>query len=319
MNKISRLTNWTAFPSLVLVVLFTIISSFMMRGFLTVAYLSGFIGSYVPLILLAIGQAVVLIAGGIDISVGSVMTLVNVIAVQLMTGGTNPVLAILFALLTSIVVGVVNGVAVGLLRVNPLLVTLSTSTIATGVALMVMPSPGGNAAGGLVSWYQATYLGIPTPTLFVIGLLVLWLLIYRSRVGNQFYAVGENIRNAFVSGVRVRLVQIGSYVFSGFAAGLAGFAFSALTSSGNPTVELSNTLMSIAACVIGGIALSGGIGTVFGAIFGALFLALVFNTVLSANVSAFFQELLSGGIILFSIIAASAQKTLREKMARSSK
>lgn len=308
MNSTKSLLKWPPFPSLALVIVFTVLSSMMSSYFLSESYLSGFIGSYAPLIILAVGQGVVMIGGGIDISLGAVMTLVNVLVVNLVGMNVNPLTAFLVAGLAGAAFGLMNGLVISLLRVNALLVTLATSTMAAGAALAIQPVPGGTVPTGFVTWYQETVAGIPTPIFFILGLLLLWTVIYFSPLGTQLYATGENIKKAFVSGVRVSTVRTLSYTFGGLAAGLAGIAVSGLTGTGDNSVGLTDTLMSVAACIIGGIALSGGIGRIIGTVFGALFLGLVFNLVLSSNVSPFYQSLLSGGIILVSIVLASVAR-----------
>jgi len=313
MNKLfSKILKWSPFPSLILVVAFIAMAAFMYPYFLTSSYLSGLVGAYMPLILLSMGQSIVIIAGGIDVSIGALMTLVNVTIVKLIELGVNPILAFAIGLIASLIFGCINGFVVTILRVNPLLVTLATSSIAAGAALYIMPSPGGSIPIKYVLWYSESFVGIPKPVLFMVILIVIWLLIYLSPIGLQIYSVGENLKMSYVSGIRVNLVRFVSYIFASLSAGVAGIAVSGSIGSGNSSVGLSLTLMSVAACIIGGISLNGGIGNIFGAIMGSVFLCLVFNIVISANVSAYFQSLLSGGIILVSIIATAAIKRKKQ-------
>jgi ribose transport system permease protein len=307
-NRITRLTKWTPFPSFVLIVFFIILSIIISPYFLTSAYLSGLIGAYVPLTILTLGQAIVLFAGGIDISVGAVMSLVNVLIVQMIAAKVDPVLSFVLALLLSAGIGAINGLVVSYLRVSPLLVTLATSSIAAGGALAIQPVPGGSIPIDYVTWYSSTYFEIPAPIIFIIAFLVIWLIIYYSPMGKKIYATGENLKMAYVSCIRVSFVRFFSFVLSGLAAGIAGIAVCGSIGSGSASVGTSLTLMSVAACVIGGISLAGGIGSILGALFGAVFLSLVFNTVLALHVSPFFQDLLSGGIILASILVTSIVK-----------
>lgn len=312
MIKLSKFTRWSAFPALILLLILTGIEVALTPYFLSESYLSGFFGAFVPTMVVSIGQAAVLIGGGIDLSLGATLSLVNVTIIVLLGHGWNPALAFLAGIGLGLAFGVINGVVIGFLRVNPLLTTLATSSMAAGLALWIKPSPGGKAPYGLIMWYQQNYFSIPTPLIFVLAVFLLWLLFRMSPAGTQLYAVGSSMQKAYMSGVRVVWLRFFTYVFSSFAAAVAAIAMTAALGSGNPFVGLSLTLNSVAACVIGGIALAGGIGDVLGAVFGATFLSLVFTTVLSARVSPYYQSLLSGLIILVSLVLTSYAKRKRE-------
>lgn len=308
----NKFTRWSAFPSFLLLLIITVIEAAMTPYFLSESYLSGFFGAFVPTMVVSIGQAAVLIGGGIDLSIGATLSLVNVTTIVLLGHGWNPMLAFLTASSLGLAFGVVNGFVISFLRVNPLMTTLATSSMAAGMALWIKPSPGGKAPYGLIMWYQQDFFSIPTPLIFVLIVFLLWLLFRMSPAGTQLYAVGNSMQKAYMSGVRVVWLRFFSYVFSSFSAAVAAIATTAALGSGNPFVGLSLTLNSVAACVIGGIALVGGIGDVLGAVFGAAFLSLVFITVLSARVSPYYQSLLSGLIILVSIVLTSYFRRKRD-------
>jgi ribose/xylose/arabinose/galactoside ABC-type transport system permease subunit len=143
--------------------------------------------------------------------------------------------------------------------------------------------------------------------------------IYFTPLGKQLFAVGENLKMAFVSAIKVKRVQFFAYFFAGFAASVAGVAVSGSIGSGSASVGLPLTLNSVAACVIGGVSLSGGKGNIIGAILGALFLALVFNIVISVKISPFIQNLVSGSIVLTCIVGLSVFTHIREKRRLSGK
>jgi ribose transport system permease protein len=311
-SKSLRLLEWPAFPSLILVTAFFITSGILSPVFFTENYLPSFIAAYIPLIVLSIGQFVVLITGGIDISIGAIMTLVNVLAVHMIGLGYEPVIAFLLAALAGLGFGAINGFVIALLRVNPLLVTLASQSVAGGIALAILPAPGGAVPSGYVLWYMDAMSFIPYPILFLLIMIGLWVLIYFSPLGIQLFAVGDNVRMAFVSSVHVRKVQFFAYFFASFAAVVAGIAVSGSIGSGSASVGLPLTMNSIAACVIGGISLLGGKGNIAGAILGAIFLALVFNIVISINVSPYIQGLISGLIVLVCVVATSGYSIFAE-------
>ncbi|MBX5435747.1 MAG: ABC transporter permease [Alicyclobacillaceae bacterium] len=313
MNTRFSLKRFQALPSLLLVLLFVVIDAFLIPHFLSDAYASSFFTSYTPLILLTIAETVVLIGGGIDISIGSIVSLVNVTWVTLGGAGWGFWSSLVVSLLAGLAIGVLNGAVVAWLRVSPLLVTLATSSIAGGLALWIMPYPGGSASANLVTWYQATFAGIPAPLLFVVIAYLLWLGWALTPWGLRLFAMGNHMHKTYVSGVPVASIQFATYVFSALVAGIAAIAVTANTGAGDPTIGATYTLYAIAAAVIGGVSLNGGVGTAAGAIFGSIFLGLAFSTVYAANMPSFYQDLTSGAIVLCGIIFASLTKLRRRR------
>jgi ribose transport system permease protein len=299
-----KIFKWSPFPVLVLLLVMVVINSIITSSFLSLTSLSGFFSSYAPLVCVALGSAVVLFGGGIDISLGAIISLVNVVLITLVGKGYDMFSASLIALVTAVAVGVFNGFVIGFLRVNPLLTTFSTASIAAGFALWIMPSPGGQASMDFITWYNGDWFGIPTSIYFIGFVWLLWFLLKQTPIGIWLYALGKNERKAFVSAVSVSWLKLFTYVFAAFVTGIGAIALSGSIGSGDPLVGLPISLNAIAACVIGGISLMGGSGNVLGAIFGALFLGLVSTTVLAVQVSPFNQDLVSGMIILFGIVGS---------------
>ncbi|MCL6625238.1 MAG: ABC transporter permease [Alicyclobacillus shizuokensis] len=299
-----NILKWTTFPVLVLVIVMAVINSVLTPGFLTMSSLSGFLGSYAPLVCAAVGSAVVLCGGGIDISLGSIVCLVNVVFITMQGYGWNVLTSAALAVLVGVGVGALNGFVIGFLRVNPLLTTFSTSSVAAGVALWIMPTPGGQASMDFVTWYNGNWLGIPTPVYFIAVVWLLWLFLSKTPIGIWLYALGCDERKAFASAISVAWLQFFTYVFAALATGIGAIALTGSVGSGDPLVGLPISLNAIAACVIGGISLMGGRGDSFGAILGALFLGLVSTTVLAAHVPPFYQDLVSGVIVLLGVIGS---------------
>ncbi|WHH59040.1 ABC transporter permease [Petroclostridium sp. X23] len=307
-----NILKWPPFPAFLLLMAFIVLNAIITPGFLDLGFFTGFLSSNVPLVCVAIGVSVVLIGGGIDISLGAVVSLINVIFVTLIGLGWNLGAAIMLCLVISIILGAINGFIVGFLRVTPLLATFATSSIFGGLALWIMPTPGGAVPMDYVTWYNDTWLGIPISILFILVSFLLWLFLKYSPVRLWLYSIGRDENKAYVSAVPVTWIQFFIYTFAAFASGIGAIALTGSVGAGDPLIGLSFSMSSIAACVIGGITLSGGIGETTGAVFGSLFLGLVITTVLSVSVDPFYQEFVQGLILLVGVLGATivGRKTL---------
>jgi len=297
-----RILN-SAVPSIVLFVAFVLINSLVSRNFMRVAAWIGFLQTTIPIIILAIGQAVVIIGGGIDISVGSTVAVVNTIMATT-SSFEGPVLKpLLISLAAALAFGLLNGFLVATLRIPPLLATFATSFAGSGVALTILPIPGGQVPMILSDiYYYEIFNVFPVAIAYVLLIFAIWVVWKRSKLGLSLYASGYNRYKAFFSGINVNRVQFLTFLFSGFAAGIAGIAISSNMSAGDPRIGNAVTLNSVAACVIGGISLAGGAGSVLGSIFGALFLYLILITVMGLGVPAYYQDLVSGAIVVAGIM-----------------
>jgi ribose transport system permease protein len=235
--------------------------------------------SVLPLALAAVAQAIVVISGGIDLSIGSIMALTSVIAAVLMKGQpdafTVGVLGVV--LLLGLLLGAVNGSLVVLTRVPDIVVTLAMSFVWAGCSLLVLSAPGGLAA----KWLRDLVLGslgspwIPKAAVVLIVVVALiWIPVRRSRFGLSLYAIGSDRLAAFRSGVPVGRTRILAYMLMGLFAALAGLSLIASTGIGTP-VPGGYTLASVAAVVLGGVSLAGGRGGVFGPIVGVVILQIL--------------------------------------------
>ena len=238
----------------------------------------GIVAGTMTLALLAMAQSVIVISGGIDLSVGAMMVLANCIAARLMLEqdlGPVVLIALLVVAIAMVLSGLIGAAAV-VSGVPDIVVTLAASFILSGLALIVLDSPG----GGTHPTFQELLVGgfdQPLPaTLWLAGLLLLvWLPFKRSRLGIATYAVGSDRAAAFLSGVRVGRTRVVAYVLAGFFSGMAGVVTTAFTGSGEPRASIgaTATLTSVAAVVLGGVALLGGSGTLLGPVLAALCLA----------------------------------------------
>jgi ribose transport system permease protein len=227
----------------------------------------------------------------------------NVIIVVLAGKGVHISAAAAIALICAILAGLFNGFIIGTMRVNALLATFASSTIFAGIALWVLPNPGGSIPFAYNDFFNLQILGF-IPLHFVIMLLPLfiWILMCRSKFYLDVFSLGQNEKKSYASGVNVAAVRYIVHTFGGFCAGLAGLYVSAATCTGNPYVGSAMSMTSIAAAVIGGIALTGGKGDAWGAVFGALFLSILISTVVALRFTSFTQGFIQGLILLMGVI-----------------
>jgi ribose transport system permease protein len=261
--------------------------------------------SVLPLALAAVAQAVIVISGGIDLSIGSMMALTSVVAATLMDNQseTTGVAVVVGVLALGLVLGGINGAVVVRTRVPDIVVTLAMSFVWAGFALLVRSSPGGGAADWLTSLAVGS-LGnewIPrAAVVLVVVVAVIWFPLLRSRLGLSMYAIGSNRLAAFRSGVPVGRTKFLAYAITGLFAALGGLSLTASTGIGTP-VPGPYTLLSVAAVVLGGVSLAGGRGGVFGPIAGVVVLQLIQTdmTFLSIDTNL---ALVAQGVILIAVV-----------------
>jgi ribose transport system permease protein len=299
---------------LLLLIIAVTVNALLAPNFFSSYSLSSNFSSFVPLVAASIGQTIVILAGGIDLSLGALITLSSVVSVVLMDGDpANLPLAIAVALGVGALGGLVNGLIVAVLRLQPIVATFAMSFVFAGITLKVLPQPGGEVPTVMTTAYRDSVLGIPVAALVIAVLYGLWWIVKRRRIGRHLYAVGGDERAAYASGVGVPRVKVTSYVLGGTFAGLAALAILANAGSGDPYVGAAVgtaliggelTLGSIAAVVIGGTALRGGAGGAGGSIGGAIILGLIANIVFFAGVSSAIRELIDGAIIIGALALA---------------
>jgi ribose transport system permease protein len=281
-----------------------IINYLLQPNFFRPAVLSGNLQTYLPLMLLTAGQTIVIIGGGIDLSIGAIVSLASVVMVHTM--GDHPTttqifLAIGLGLLSGILAGLFNGICVAYLRFQPIVTTFASSFVFSGLALWVMPSPGGNVPSFLVDAYQATPLGLPLTIWIGALVLLLWGLLRSTRYGPYLYAVGGQSMSAYVSGVPVPRIRLSTYTLAGLLAACSGLMLVMNTGTGDPLIGPPMTLNSIVAVVLGGTRLRGGQGGIAGSLIGVLILGLILNIISFANVPSWWQTLVNGVIIMLAL------------------
>jgi len=263
-----------------------------------------------PLALVALGQFFVVMTNGIDLSLGPVMSVAGSIAA--LTFSASVPGAIGLALGAAALAGTCNGLLVVGLRLPPILATLATMSVFQGVALVILPSPGGNVPLGLTDAFTNGLAPAPTPLLLLIAAAAVASWIMRTPLGLWLRAIGGDESGTRSSGVPVWPVKFLVYVIAAPLAGLGGFYLAVATGSGSPTIGDSFILLSIAAVVLGGVSIAGGRGSTTGAVFGALTLTIIGRLLYFANLSSFYQSLING-VILIAVVGLA---TVRQRLAK---
>jgi ribose transport system permease protein len=282
-----------------------------------IAGIQGLSSSILPIAFATVGQAIVVIAGGIDLSVGAMMAFTNVVAASLMKDQSDQFgfVVVAVVLLLGLAIGAINGALVVVTRVPDIVVTLAMSFVWFGCALLVLNVPGGGAA----KWLKDLVLGSIGPDLLlwvpksaialVVLVLLIWLPVRRSRLGLSLYAVGSDQLAAFRSGVSVGRTKIAAYSLLGLFSALAGLSLTANTGIGAPN-QGSYTLQSVAAVVLGGVSLAGGRGGVLGPLVAVIVLALIRTDMTFLGVDPSFA-LSAQGIILIAVVMVGVLVQLR--------
>ena len=293
-----------------------VVASFLSPAFLTKTNLVNIVRQMSVIGLIALGVTGVIVCAGIDLSSGSVVGLAAVVAASLaqmpdysgarFVGLHVPlIVSILAACAVGALVGSINGSLVAKTKIPPFIATLGTYTAIRGAAMLYTNGrPVSDLSDGYNFIGQGDLFGVPVPILILVGMAVITHVLYSgTKFGKYIYAIGGNEQAARVSGINVDRYKMMIYVYAGFLAGLAGLVVSSRIGSGQPGQGVGYELDAIAAAVIGGTSLSaGGIGTVAGTIVGALIIGVLNNTLDLMNVSAYWQQIIKGCIIVGAVI-----------------
>ncbi len=286
--------------------------------FLSSALIGNLFSTALPLVFAAIAQTVIVLVKGIDLSVGSIISLVMCVAASLMQDSALSIVSVfLLCLAIGVAAEVINGLFVVYARLQSIIVTLATSLIFGGVALYVMPQPGGYVPESLLTILSGSVGPIPNSALILVACLAfIWLPVRKSRLGVGWYAVGGNESGAYFSGVNVNRAKMSAFVVAGVFSALAGVVLAAQTLTGDPAMGAPYTLNSIAASVLGGVSLSGGIGGALGAVGGAFVLTIFVDVLFFFNVSAYYQYVFSGAIVIVALAIVTMSEWVRSQRAK---
>lgn len=303
--------------ALLLMVVAALVNLVLQPNLLELRVLNGNLRSFLPLMIVTAGQAIVIMGSGIDLSVGAMVSLVTAVLVTQMSldaSAGHILLVILLACGVGMAAGSLNGFGVAWLRLPPIVTTYATSFIFSGLALWILPRPGGNMPETFARWYrQATPLGIPLGIWVAAALVLLWYLLRKTKYGSYLFAVGGKADAAYATAVPVTRVLFSTYVIAGLMSALAALALTLGTSSGDPRIGAAMTLDSIVAVVLGGTRLSGGQGGVAGSILGVIILGLIRNIISFANVPSWYQTLVDALIILIALAGPGLVQLIRRR------
>lgn len=295
-----------------LIVILLIISPMLSEYFMSRTNILNLLRQTAYTAIAAIGMYFVIMIGGIDLSIGSIMQIVGMTSILMLTNGFSVPLTILTVLVISLLIGLVNGILVTIGRLQPFIVTLVMKEILAGIVLVT--TGGASLSGKIPNSFKNIGMGyvgsIPIPVVITIFVFIIAIFVMRKTTyGRQLFVTGSNKVAAYNSGVNVRFVQISSYVLCAFSAAMSGILMVARTGAFQPSTTGQGAtgmeMNAIAAVVIGGAILTGGKGTALGTVLGALLYGILANLFPLIGVSSYLQQLIQGLIILFAVISSA--------------
>lgn len=259
----------------------------------------------VPLAIVSMGQMIVLIGGGIDMSVGAMISLTSCIAARTMSSVASPMAAIgaVLIITVSVCVGVMNGIGTNYGRVPAMITTLSMMMVLNGISLALLPGPGGRVDRAIAGVIMARS-GLLSVALLILLLVFILLrhFLYHTRSGVHVYAIGKNRSIAASMGVRINRVSILTFVIAAMTAAVSGMLLASRMRIGDPTIGTSFALDSITAAAIGGTALTGGVGLLSGTVAGAFLIGMLSNMMNILGVNHFYQYVLKGLLLVVAMV-----------------
>lgn len=290
-------------PSLGLAII-VIAISFISDDFLTISNILNVLRQISINAVIAFGMTFVILTGGIDLSVGSMLALSGALAAGLMDGGASAWLAVIVGLVSGTVMGAANGLLVTKGKVVPFIATLATMTVYRGLTLVYTegrPITGLNENFALIG--KGYFLEVPTPVFWMlITFGLLYIILKHTTFGRRVYAIGSNEEATWLSGINTNRIKIFVYSISGLLAALSGIILTSRLNSAQPTAGTAYELDAIAAVVLGGTSLSGGKGWIVGTLIGAMIIGVLDNGLNLLNVSSFYQQVVKGGVILLAVL-----------------
>jgi len=294
-------------PLLGLIIL-SLIVSFISKDFLTVSNIMNVMRQTSINAIIAAGMTFVILTGGIDLSVGSILAICGAIAATMISTGFGVASTVFVTLSLGVLLGVFAGIAITKGRIQPFIATLVAMTLLRGATLVHTDgkpiSTGYDAAADAFAWFGTGYVaGIPVPVVLMVVVFALsHYVLKHTRFGRYVYAIGGNEEASRLSGVRVTRIKIAVYAICGLVSALAGIILTSRLSSAQPTAGAGYELDAIAAVVLGGTSLAGGAGTILGTFTGALIIGILNNALNLLNVSSYYQMIAKGAVILVAVL-----------------
>ena len=298
------------FALVFIIIAITIVMSFVSPVFMTSKNIINIIRQISINGIIAVGMTFVILTGGIDLSVGSVVAITSVIVGSMLQGGSNWLVACIVALLIALVFGAFNGFMIAYVGFQPFIATLATVTMGSGIALAYSDGKPFTISNESFLKIGQGYIGaIPIPIVLLVIVVAIGLIILKTTTfGRYVFAIGGNKNAAKLSGVRTRRVELMVYIISALCASIVGLILSARISSGQPTAGEGYELDAIAATAIGGTSMTGGVGSLTGTIFGFVLLGLMTNSMNLLNINSFYQEIVKGILIIIAVFLDMTSK-----------
>jgi ribose transport system permease protein len=288
-------------PALILTALLVMLTGALSPAFLSEANLANLATRLLPLGLVALGEAMVLFAGRIDLSVGSIVSLST--AMMALTSASLGWLSIPLTLAAGVVCGLFTAAGVNLFRIDPLVMGLATAAVVKGITLLVLPSPGGEVDYALYDLLFGSERLLALPLfLSILAYVAFTLVMGWSRFGRSVYAFGSDPRAAFANGVSSWRIDLAIYGLSGLLSAAAGIVLSIKLLSGDPLIGEAYTLDAVSAAILGGVALTGGRGNLIGVFFAAVALVLVNNAFNLLDLDTNLQNIAKGLIFVLALV-----------------
>ncbi|MGN1033821.1 MAG: ABC transporter permease [Intestinibacter sp.] len=257
--------------------------------------------------LIAFGMTCVILTGGIDLSVGSVLALTTAICASLIVNGTPVALAMIIALVIGVLFGTISGIFVTKGRLQPFIATLITMTVFRGITMIFMDGkPISNLGSSFVLKFlgKGAILGIPLPViLFIVIFAIFMFVLEKTTFGRRIYATGSNWKSAKLAGVNIDRTKIAAYAISGLMSAMAGLILLSRLNSAQPTLGSGYELDAIAAVALGGVSMNGGRGRIWGTFVGVLIIAVLNNGLNILGVSSYYQDVVKGIVILIAVLS----------------
>jgi ribose transport system permease protein len=292
--------------AIVLFIFFSIIA----KNFLTVRSVLSLALQTSAVTLMGIGVTFAIITGGVDLSIGSIVALSGTVAVMVAIAGVPIWISMIIGLLVGVVCGLLNGLMIAKLKLPPFIATLGMMMVARGVALTITnaaayPAPEGfgELGNGSIFGTGPEFPGIPYPVLIMIGVAILFhFILSKTRIGRYTYAVGSNEEAARLSGINVHQVKIFNYIISSTLAALVGVILASRMITSQPNSAIGYEMNAIAAAVIGGSSLMGGVGTVGGTVIGSFIIGILTVGLTMAGANYFMQQIVIGLVVIGAVV-----------------
>jgi len=264
----------------------------------------------------SVGIAAVIISGGFDASVGSVITLINVLAATSLRGNLIidiPICLMLIILGTA--AGFLNGFLIAYAGIQSIIATLATNFVWFGVGLLILKEPGGYVPGWFSTFFQGTYIdSIPNSIFWILSLILFIIFFRKSKFYRSIFSIGSDPESAYRNGINVKITRVKVYALAGFFYGIAGLFLTAQTTSGDPNIGLPFMLLTFSAVVVGGTPFGGGKGSLFSGITGGYILRLLDSVLISVGITSYFNDIVQGSIMLIAVVLNSRLPIIRSRI-----